>query len=791
MLRNYIKIAFRNLLRHKAFSFINVFGLSIGMACSILILLWVHDELNYDQFHTDAKYIYRLTAELPQENIKAAVSSAPIAPAIQSAIPEIESTVRLSMGGGLDFLQVEDRTFEETRMCFADSNLLQFFSFPLVKGDPATAMLLPEGVLITESMAKKYFGKEDPLGKIIRKNRAEDLTVTGVLADIPRNSHLQFDFIQPMTYLARTNRDLKENIWDNFNYYTYVRLDENFAATPTAIATIGNKVQDIYRANEPHLKVAFKLQPLADVHLHSKFMADVSGHGNIQYVYIFIVVGIFVLAVACINFMNLATARSARRAKEVGLRKVAGAVRFQLVRQFLAESSLIACLALVIALAVVYAVLPAFNDLAGKSLDINLLNVKMVAGVLGITVVTGLLAGSYPALFLSGFVPVKVLKGNLKAGAGNSLFRNTMVIVQFSVSIMLLVGTAVIYDQLKYIRTRNLGFDKENLIYMRMTGELWGKYQTLRTSLEQNPLTSNFTFVSDLPTNLVSGTVNVEWEGKNPESQPLFANMAVDENFMEVFNATLLSGRGFSKDFKADTASYIVNEKALKIMNIDPANAVGQSLTLWGNKGTIIGVVKDFNFKPIQQPIEPLILRLNTWGAWGVIRTKPMETDRTIAALEGICKTLNPAYPFTYNFIDKDLDNMYQAEQRLSSLFMVFAGLAIFISCLGLYGLSAFLAERRTKEIGVRKVLGASVPHIVYLLSTTFTRPVFIAMFIAGPLSWYAMNRWLEIFAYHVEIHWSIFLIAFSVAILIAWLTVSYESIKAAIANPAKSLRDE
>lgn len=791
MLRNYIKIAFRNLLRHKAFSFINIFGLSIGMACSILILLWVHDELSYDKFHEGSDYIYRLTAELPQENIKAAVSSAPIAPAIQNAIPEIESTVRLTMGGGLDFLQVEDRNFEETRMCFADSNLLQFFSFQLVKGDPKTAMLLPEGVLITESMAKKYFGNEDPLGKIIKKNRSEDLTVTGVLADIPRNSHLQFDFIQPMTFLARTNRDLKENIWDNFNYYTYVRLDKNFAATPTAIAAIGNKVQEIYKANEPHLKVAFKLQPLADVHLHSKFMADVAGHGNIQYVYIFIVVGIFVLAVACINFMNLATARSARRAKEVGLRKVAGAVRFQLIRQFLAESSLIACLALVIALAVVYAVLPAFNDLAGKSLSINLLNIKMVAGVLGITLITGLLAGSYPALFLSGFVPAKVLKGNLKAGAGNSLFRNTMVIVQFSVSIMLLVGTAVIYDQLKYIRTRNLGFDKENLIYMRMTGELWSKYQTLRTSLEQNPLTSNFTFVSDLPTNLVSGTVNVEWEGKNPESQPLFANMAVDENFMEVFNATLLSGRGFSKDFKADTASYVVNEKALKIMNIDPANAVGQSLTLWGNKGTIIGVVKDFNFKPIQQPIEPLILRLNTWGAWGVIRTRPMETDRTIAALEGICKTLNPAYPFTYNFIDKDLDNLYQAEQRLSSLFMVFAVLAIFISCLGLYGLSAFLAERRTKEIGVRKVLGASVPHIVYLLSATFTRPVFIAMIIAGPLSWYAMNRWLQIFAYHVEIHWSIFVIAFAVAMAIAWLTVSYESIKAAIANPAKSLRDE
>lgn len=791
MMRNYIKIAFRNLLRHKAFSFINIFGLSIGMACSILILLWVHDELSYDKFHEGSDYIYRLTAELPKENIKAAVSSAPLAPAIQHAIPEIERTVRITMTGGTELVQVDDRMFEETRMCFADSNFLQFFSFPLVKGNAATAMLQPEGILITEAMAKKYFGSEDPIGKVIRKNQAEDLTVTGVLATIPANSHLQFDFVQPMAYLARTSRDLKENIWDNFNYYTYIRFDKNFAASPASIAAVNSKVQEIYKANEPHLKVAFKLQPLQDIHLHSHFMADVPGHGNIQYVYIFIVVGIFVLAVACINFMNLATARSARRAKEVGLRKVAGAVRFQLVRQFLAESSLIAGIALIFAMAIVYAALPAFNDLSGKQLSINLLNVNMVMGVVGITLVTGLLAGSYPALFLSGFVPVKVLKGNLKAGAGNSLFRNTMVIAQFSVSIMLLVGTAVIYNQLQYIRTHNLGFDKENLIYIRMTGALWNKYQTLRTSLEQNPHTSDFTFVSELPTNLVNGTVNVQWEGKDPDAQPLFCNIAIDENFMDVFNTKLLSGRSFSKDFKADTTNYIVNERALKIMNMDVETAVGKDLSLWDDKGTIIGVVKDFNFKPIQQPIEPLILRLNRWGGWGIIRTKPMDTEKTIAELETICKTLNPAYPFSYNFIDKDLDNLYQTEQRLSSLFTVFAALAIFISCLGLYGLSAFLAERRTKEIGVRKVLGASVPHIVYLLSATFTRPVLLAMIIAGPLSWYVMDRWLDTFAFHVEIHWSIFAIAFAIAMAIAWLTVSYESIKAAIANPAKSLRDE
>lgn len=790
MLKNYIKIAFRNLLRHKAYSFINVTGLAIGMACSILIMLWVQDELSYDRFHPNADNIYRITSTLAELDIKAAVSPSPVAQAFKGEIPEIDNVVRLS-GFNTDFLQVGEKLFEEKNILYADSNFLQFFSFPLVEGDAATAMNHPEGILITQEMAKKYFGNEPALGKTIRKNHKEDFTVTGVLAEIPTNSHVRFDFIQPMAFLARTNRDLKENIWDNFNFYTYVLLDKNVKGSADDLGKIEKKFLEIYKRNEKNLKVTFQLQPLTNIHLHSNFLADYPGHGNAQYVYIFIIVGIFILAVACINFMNLATARSARRAKEVGLRKVAGAVRFQLIRQFLSESSLISFIALALAILIVIATLSSFNNLAGKSLSISLFNSKLVIGLLAITLVTGLLAGSYPALFLSGFVPVKVLKGDLKAGAGGSLFRNTMVIVQFTVSITLLVGTTVIYNQLQFIRTRNLGYDKENLIYAPMTGDLWNKYQTLRSVLEQNTETSDFSFVSDLPTFMTNGTISVDWDGKDPDSQPLFCNMAVDENFMDVFRVTLLSGRGFSKDIKADTANYMVNEKALKIMNMNPEEAVGKRLTFWGNKGMIIGVVKDFNFKPVQQPIEPLVLRMNTWGSIAVIRTKPGRTDATIAQMEKIFKELNPEFPFTFNFVDKDLENMYQAERRLGNLFTIFAGLAIFISCLGLYGLSAFLAERRTKEIGVRKVLGASVFHVVYLLSKTFTRPIIIAMIIAVPIAYYSMNKWLESFAFHVDIHWGIFVLAFVVSLLIAWLTVSYESIKAAIANPAKSLRDE
>ncbi len=528
-----------------------------------------------------------------------------------------------------------------------------------------------------------------------------------------------------------------------------------------------------------------------DIHLHSNFLADLPGHGNAQYVYIFIVVAVFILGVACINFMNLATARSARRAKEVGLRKVAGAARFQLIRQFLAESSIIALIALLLSVILVIAALPLFNDLAGKELTINFLNIKLIGGLLLITLITGLIAGSYPALFLSGFLPVTVLKGNLKTGAASSLFRNTMVVVQFTVSIILLVGTSVIYNQLQFIRTMNMGFDRENLIYVRMTGDLWNKYQALRTSLEQNSLTSDFSFVSDLPSSISNGTISVEWDGKDPGFQPLFSNVAIDENFMDVFKMKLIDGRSFSKEFNADTVNLVVNEMALKTMGMDAATAVGKNLTLWGRKGVIIGVVKDFNFKPIQQPIEPLLLRLNTWGGIAVIKAKAGQAEATIQAMEGIFKQLNPDYPFTYNFVDQDIQNTYQAEQRLSDLFTVFACLAIFISSLGLYGLSAFLAERRTKEIGVRKVLGASVFHVVCLLSKTFTKPVLIAMVFAAPIAWYAMNKWLEGFAFHTTIHWSVFAVAFAIALLIAWLTVSYESIKAAVTNPAQSLRDE
>ena len=790
MIHNYTKVAIRNLLRQKGFSFINIFGLALGISCTALIGMWVNHELSYDRFHNDYDRIYRITATLPELKVHAAVSSAPIAIAIKNEIPEVEDAVRITSPHRA-LMQVADIRFEEQGAIFADSNFFRMFTFPFLKGDSERALINPEGIVITEEMAMKYFGTTDVVERTIRKNNNEDFTVTGVIANVPDNSHLQFDFVQPMRFLARTNNDLKNNVWDNFNYFTYLKLNDKAQQSGSAIADLEQKMQAIYRKNEPVLKVGFVLQPLDKVHLNSNFLADLAGHGNAQNVYIFTVVAVFILVVACLNFMNLATARAARRAKEVGLRKVVGAVRPHLIAQFLAESLLVALLSLVLALLIIYLALPHFNTLGGKDLTLDFTNVRMIAGLLGITIITGLLAGSYPALYLSGFVPATVLKGNFTGGGSGSLFRNTMVVIQFAVSISLIVGTTIVYRQLKYIQQLNLGYDKENLLYVPMTGELWSKYDALRANLGNNRLTSQYSFISELPTTSSGATISVEWKGKDPNTQPLFYNLAIDENFEEVFKATILEGQGYGENAAADSVNMIVNEMALKTMDMTIGSAVGTKITVWGRERTIIGVVKDFNFKPVQETIGPMFLNRNTWGGYAVVRTLPGETENTIEALGQICKEINPAYPFNYSFLDQAIENLYKAEQRMGNLFNVFAVLAIVISCLGLYGLSAYLAERRTRELGIRKVLGASGFQLVYLLSATFTRPILIATAIAVPLAWYGMSQWLSGFAYHVNIDWTIFLVAFFSALLIAWLTVSFESIKAARTNPVKSLRSE
>ena len=730
--------------------------------------------------------MYRLVCAA--SGFKAAVNPAAMPAELKVKMPEIEEATRISQFQ-MRVLQVAEKKFEEKQLLCVDSNFLRTFTYPLTKGDSKTALMRPDAIIITESMATKYFGKENPLGKYIKRDPGVNMIVTGVMKDVPAVSHIKFDAIMPMSSIYNENWDLKNNVWDNFNFFTYLKVNKEFDRN--GIQKLNARIDEIYKQHEKDLKVNFWLQPLTDIHLLSDFQVDIPGHGNMQYVNIFFVVAIFILVVACINYMNLATARSERRAKEVGLRKVVGAGRKQLIGQFLGESLLITLLALAIAIGAVYLLLPAFRQLSGKQIHFNILEGKWILIVAGIAIVTGILSGSYPALFLSGFQPVRVLKGSKIITGGNKLFRNGLVVTQFAVSIILLAGTVVVYQQLKFIREMNLGFDKSNLVYTNMKGEMWSKQDALKNELRRNPLTGDFAVINDIPVDLTSGTVNVHWEGKDPNSQVVFPTLHVSEEFFDVFKMTMLAGRPFSKEFKSDTSNYILNEKAVKVMGMTPESAVGKPLALWNKKGTIVGVVKDFNFKPVQQPIEPMILGLNQWGGVIVVRTKPGKTAETIAALEKIVVSVNPTFPFSYDFLDQNIANLYQGEQRMGSLFNIFAVLAIIISSLGLYGLSAFMAEQRTKEIGVRKVLGASVSNMVVMLSSGVTRLILVAVVIAVPVAWWAISSWLESFAFRVNMSWVIFLGASLAALMIGWITVSFESIKAALANPVKSLRNE
>lgn len=788
MLKNHIKIAWRNLIKNKEYSILNIGGLAIGMACSILILLWVQNETSYDAFHENADQIYRLTAQA-SDDFKAAVSPAGMVAQLPDEIPQIEASVRL--GNPFEaLLEIDGEKFKEEPLFFADPNFLEVFTFPLIEGDAKTALVKPDGILITEETALKYFGTTNALGKVIKIDNRDNFTVTGVMANIPTYSHLQFNAILPMAYYAKTNEDLINNVWDSFNFYGYFQLSKEAISSTESLAVLVQKINDTYASRMPDFEIIFNLQPLKDIHLRSNLQIDVPGHGNIEYVNIFFLVAFIILIVACINYMNLATARSSRRAKEVGLRKVIGAGRKQLIRQFLGESILISLLALILAITLVYLLLPTFNNLAQKELVFHLWDIKIGIALLSIVLITGLLAGSYPAIFLSGFQPIKVLKGKIKIAGYNLFFRNGLVVTQFVVSVLLLIGTAVIYKQLNYIKNKNLGYDKSNLIYIPMEGEMWGKQEALKIALAQDPLTSNFSVISDLPANLNTGDFDIQWEGKDPNAQYLFPNIVTDKNFIDVFQMNLLEGRSFSKT-SADNNDYVINETAARTMGMEVENAVGKSLTFRGAKGTIVGVVEDFNYKPLQYAIEPLLLQHSERGSITVVRVAPESTGQTINALEKIYASLNPAYPLVYNFVDSDIDAQYKGEQQMGTIFNVFAILAIFISCLGLYGLSAFTTEQRFKEIGIRKVLGASVLKLVNMLSKDFLRLVLIAFVVAVPVAWYLMHKWLQDFAFRIDIPWWMFAMAGFVVLFIALSTVSYQSIKAANANPVNSLRRE
>jgi putative ABC transport system permease protein len=790
MLKNYFKIAVRNLLRHSFFSGLNIFGLATGMACSILIFLWVQDELSFDKFNADADRIFRLTAKV--SGVHVAVVPPALAFAMKTQIPAIKSATRIATVQ--EMITIGTKKFDERQMLYADSGFLQMFNYPLLKGNAATVLSSPNNAVITEASAIKYFGDvENAIGKTIYIDndvKGTSLIVSGVLKNIPSNSHLKFDILLPIELYDRINNPA--GAWNNFDVYVYFQLKSAVEPTPSALGNVQKQVNDILKKNNTALQAALFTQPLTDIHLHSNYMLDVAGQGSSQHVKIFSLVAIFIIIIACINFMNLATAVSGQRAKEVGLRKTVGALRLQLIAQFVGESLLLSFISLSLALVIVFLALPLFNQLATKSISLNLLNIEMLAKLFGIAIATGLLSGCYPAFFLSSVNPVKALKGVKLLQGRRSFLRNGLVVLQFSISVVLTVSTLVIYNQLRYIQNRNIGFDKENLLYMAMpeVGDLKNNKDAMKATLDQYPDIKNYTFTDNLPTNLTSG-FQLAWRNMAPGTQVIAYRLRVDEKFASTFGVQMAVGRFFSKDFGGDDSSYVVNETALKVMNMKPSEAIGKIITVNDKEAPIIGVVKDFNFKPVQQPIEPLIMKSNFAGGFVVMRTTPANIQRVINSLQKSFHRVYGDYPFSYGFVNEDLSKLYATEQRMGNLFNVFSVLSIVISCLGLFGLATFAAQRRIKEIGVRKVLGAGEASIVVLLSKDFIKLVAISLIVAFPVAWWAMNKWLDNFAYRINIATWMFVAAGLGALFIALATVSFQAIKAAMANPVKSLRTE
>ncbi|MBD2751566.1 ABC transporter permease [Spirosoma validum] len=789
MLRNYIKIAWRNLWKNKTFSFINILGLALGMACSLLIMIWVQDELHMDRYHKNDSRLYRVMENQHYVGVINTYASTPgiLAENIVKDIPEIQMASQALWEESILF--TVGNIFEKEKGRSAQGDFLTMFSFPLKEGNPKTALKRPDGLVISQKLADKYFKGQNPMGKTVRIDNKDDVMVTGILADIPETSSLKFDFLLSYERWQKTNTWSKD--WENNGPRCYVLLAPN-----TSVDKVNAKIKNYIKTKNKDSNVELFLQNYGESYLYSKWEGGKQTGGRIEYVKIFSIVAIFILAIACINFMNLATARSVKRAKEVGVRKVVGAFRYSLVSQFLGESILITLLSLVFSILIVLLILPVFNGLTEKQLTLNFANPAFLLLMIGLAMLTGLISGSYPALFMSSLNPVVILKGGLKFKSSATYFRKGLVILQFGLSIMLILGTIVVYRQIQFIQNKNLGYNREDLLYMPLEGDLQKNFQTFRQELEKQPGIKAVTCSQSDPLAVGSSTQGVRWPGKDTTQLILFSQNAVSFDYVRTMGIKLLDGRDFSTDYSTDTSNYLINEASAR--KIGYKNPVGKELTMWGKKGKIIGLMKDFHFNSLHTAIEPLILRLerganDTTNYWGnvLVRTQAGQTKQALASMEASFKKFNPRFPFNYFFTDQEFANLYKAENTVSKLSSYFAFLAIFISCLGLFGLAAFTAEQRTKEIGVRKVLGASVANLVGMLSKEFIQLVLFAALLAFPLGWYFLSGWLEKYAYRINLEWWYFAATIVLAVLIAVLTVSFQSIKTALVNPVKSLRSE
>ncbi len=800
MFRNYLKIAFRNLIKYKAYSIINIIGLAIGIAACIMIMLYVNDELSYDKFNKNYEQIYRVQADAKIEGreLNMALSPPPLGKTLVKDYPEVLRYARIMPTPNM-LIRYKNNVFNETRFFWADSTLFNVFTMPFLEGDPKTALSSPHTVVLTQSLAKKYFGSEDPMDKIMKFEDGTPYTVKGVIKDCPVNSHFKYDMFASMSSADFGNSPF----WFNNSFYTYILMKKGTSAAdfnakmpefvkkyagPQLLQALGLKYED-WKSRGNYYK--FYLQPLSSIHLYSHLDHELEPNGDIKYVYIFSIIAVFILLIACINFMNLSTARSATRSKEVGVRKVLGSNKAQLIKQFLIESFMLTFAAIMLSIAIVEIFMPSFGLLAGKKLHTAYFNNWIaIPGLILTVLIVGLIAGSYPSFFLSSFKPVQVLKGKLTGNKGN-LLRSGLVVFQFSISIILFIGTFVVYSQLKYIQNTKLGFDKEHMLVIQRAWALENHADAFKHELTKNPGITYASNSDNVPGKPFSETLFKAENMPNAE-QHLMAFIGTDYNYAKTMGLALKSGRYFSKDHPADTLSVVLNETAVKTLGLN--DPVGKRILFGGRKNilTVIGVLKDFHFESLHEKIRPLVVFLQKGQtAYLPVRLSSNNIGSTVSFIKSEWKKFVPDKPFEFYFLDTEFDRLYSAEQQTGEIFTAFSVLAIFIACLGLFGLAAFTAERRTKEIGIRKALGSSIPGIIYLLSKEFTKWVLIANLIAWPVAYYFMNKWLSDFAYRISITPWIFILAGIIALFIALLTVSAHAIRAASANPVEALRYE
>jgi putative ABC transport system permease protein len=815
MLKNYLRIAVRNLAKYKFISFINLFGLTVGLSCCLLILTYILHETSYDKYNRQASRIYRVTRSFNNDqgivSLHLSAVAPPFGPLLKSYFPDIQKVTRLLPYDNVP-MRYEEKIFNEKNLFFADSNFVGMFDVSVLKGNPRTALADPFSIMLTPAVARKYFGDADPINKVVRMNNQYNFKVTGIFQPFPSATHLHPEILLSFNTLKDSaiygEKGLETN-WGNNAFYTYILLPEHYpvsqieAQLPTFL---DRRMHPSYAPADykSSKNTRLFLQPLTDIHLHSHLDDEMEENGDAGRVTVFAAIALFILLIACINYMNLSTARSSLRAKEIGIRKVSGALRQEIIVQFLSESVLLSYVALLLAVGLTGLTLPGLNSITGLQLSTQPLLQPVILLVLLLTpLLVGILSGLYPAMFLSSFQPSKVLKGLLKVGSGSVSFRKVLVVTQFAITIVLLISTAIVFQQLHYMQNTSLGFDKDHIVNLDYNNGLDKTYESFRNALLQDPHIRQIGRSSRIPSGRLLDDKGAASANNGDSLRPVDATIkyvAVDHDFVPTYSIPIVAGRSFSRDYATDTTAFLLNVAASKALGFrHPQDMVGKNFSYGDVKGKVIGIMADINFESLHQAIVPLILILpnnkDAANSFGHISIKIAGNKDNIAAalihLEKTWKAFLPEVPFNYNFLDEKFEQLYQSEQRQGTLFTVFSGIAVFIACLGLLGLSSFSISQRIKEIGIRKVLGASTTGLVRLLSFDFLRLIVLAALIAFPIAWFAMHNWLSDFAYRISIQWWVFGLAGLLAAVVALVTISFQALKAALSNPVKSLRSE